>query len=174
MSKGEQILLRMNRVGDVIEKILNIFAVILLAVISIAVVILVLGREINIPVVWLDEISTFSVVWVVFIGLALGYRNGMFPRVDIICHIIPQNWNKYLGVFWDVVALAFLGLVLVSGYDYILHTFQSKTSSAQLKLPLYIVYLGPIIGYLCTLYFTICNILAQIVAIGKGKEHEAV
>lgn len=167
MSKSECVLQKMNRIGDVVESILNV-----LAVISVAVVILVLGREINIPVVWLDEISTYSVVWVVFIGLALGYRNDMFPRVDIICHLIPQKWNQYLGIFWDVVALVFLCLIMVSGKDYIVRTFQSGTTSAQLNMPLYIVYLGPIIGYLCTTYFTICNIFAQILKTKHGKELE--
>ena len=172
MSDKKGIIYQMNRLGDLMEKFRNAVAVVLLAIIAIAVVILVLGREINIPVVWLDEISTYSVIWVIFIGLALGYKNGMFPKVDIICNITPKSWKRYLDIFWDLVALVILALVLWSGKDYILQTYKSKTTSAQLRMPLYIVYMGPILGYLFTLYFTVCNILTNIFCRKEGKEGE--
>ena len=174
MPEKKGIVYQMNRVADMMEKFLNLCAILLLAVISIAVIILVLGREVNIPVVWLDEISTYSVVWVIFVGLALGYKHGMFPRVDIICNFTPKSWKPYYDVFWDVIALAFLLIVLWSGKDYIIQAFNSKTTSAQLRLPLYIVYMGPMIGYLFTLYFTICNIVTNLAGLKTRKEREEV
>lgn len=172
MPEKKGIVYRMNRIGDLMEKFLNLCAILLLAIVAISVVILVLGREVNIPVVWLDEISTYSVVWIIFIGLALGYKHNMFPRVDIICNLTPKSWKPYYDVFWDVVALAFLLIVVWSGKDYIIQAYNSKTTSAQLRLPLYVVYMGPIIGYLFTLYFTICNIVTNIAGMKKRKERE--
>ena len=159
----------MNRLGDAMERVLNFVAAVLLGVIAVAVVILVIGRETNIPVVWLDEISTYSVVWAIFFGLALGYKHGLFPKVDIICAILPRSWQKYLGIFWDLVGALLLLLILWSGKDYLAHTFQSGTTSAQLKVPLYLVYAGPMIGYVFTLYFTATNIVNQVVALRHGK-----
>lgn len=172
MSEKKGLLYRLNRIGDWLEKILNVLAAALLGVISIAVVILVVGRESNIPVVWLEEISAYSVVWAVFFGLALGYKNGLFPKVDIICTIIPKKYREYLPVFWDLVGLFMLGVILWSGKDYILYAYSSGTTSAQLRIPLYIVYLGPMIGYAFTLYFTVLNILNQIAALREKKRGE--
>ncbi|MCI8650567.1 MAG: TRAP transporter small permease [Anaerotruncus sp.] len=173
MAEKKGIVYGMNRLGDQMEKVLNVVAAIMLGIIAIAVIILVLGREINIPVVWLDEISTYAVIWAIFFGLALGYKNGLFPKVDIICAVLPKSVHKYLGIFWDLVGAVMLTMILWSGKDYILHTYSSGTTSAQLKVPLYLVYSGPMIGYLFTLYFTIVNIVNQIAALGKKGEKEA-
>lgn len=172
MEEKKGIVCRLNWFGDVLEKIFNFFVVIFLIGVALAVSVLVLGREINIPVVWLDELSTYAVVWLVFFGMALGYKKGQFPRVDVICVVIPKRFHPYMEIFWDVIGAVILSLILWSGKDYILHAYNSGTTSAQLRIPLYIVYCGPVIGYLFTLYFTIVNIVNKIAAICEKKGAE--
>lgn len=172
MEKKNGIVYRLNWFGDVLEKIFNFCVIIFLIGVAVAVSILVLGREVNIPVVWLDELSTYAVVWLVFFGMALGYKKGQFPKVDVICVVLPKSFRPYIEIFWDVVGAVILTLILWSAKDYIIHTYKSGTTSAQLRLPLYLVYCGPIIGYLFTLYFTIVNIVNKVAAICEKKGAE--
>ena len=63
MEENKGIIYRLNWFSDVLEKIFNFCVVIFLIGVALAVSTLVLGREVNIPVVWLDELSTYAVVW---------------------------------------------------------------------------------------------------------------
>lgn len=157
-----------NGLAGILEKCINFCACILLAVVSLAVVIQVLGRQYNIPVVWLGELSTFAVIWTIFFGLAIGYRHGLFAQVDIICHVTPASWRKYLSILWDIVGLAIMTWILWSCRDYLAHVARRKMLSAELRIPLFYVYLGPVLGYLFTSYFTLANIVNKTAAIVRG------
>lgn len=175
MSEKKGVLRILHLISALLEKFINFWACVLLVVISLAVIVQVLGRTTNIPVVWLGELSTYCTIWVVFMGLAIGYKHGLFAQVDIICHIVSKSWKKYLEILWGVVALIIMGLILWSSRDYIAHVARAKTASPELRLPLYLVYLGPIIGYIFTCWFTLVNIADQIAAIitGTSAPHDS-
>lgn len=160
----------LNVIAAVLEKIINFFACILLSVVAVAVVVQVLGRNFNIPVVWLGELSTFAVIWAIFLGLAIGYRNGLFAQVDIICHVTPAGWRKYLVIVWDIISLVLITWILWSSRDYIAHVMRRKMLSPELRFPLWAVYMGPILGYVFTAYFVLVNILNNARALIRGEE----
>jgi TRAP-type C4-dicarboxylate transport system permease small subunit len=170
MDTRMKVLTVLNRIGDGIEKCINFFASIFLAIIALSVIIQVLCRHINIPVVWLGELSVFAVIWTVFWGLAAGYRHGMLAQVDLICHLIPKRAHKALSILWDLVCLAFMLIILVSSRNYILHIWNRKMFSPELRWPLYLVYLGPVLGYIFTAYFTVVNILTALMLPGNTGE----
>lgn len=159
----------LHGIGDALEKVINFAASVLLVVITIAVVVQVFGRSFNIPVVWLGELSTYSTIWAVFLGLAIGYKHGLFAQVDIICHVAPKSWTKYLSIFWEIAALVIMGIILWSSRDYIAHVMKSRTLSSELRVPLYYVYMGPITGYIFTSYYCIVNLVDKLYALIDGK-----
>lgn len=170
MSEQKGVIRFLNAVAAILEKFINLCACILLAVVSVAVVVQVLGRNFNIPVVWLGELSTFAVIWAIFLGLAIGYRHGLFAQVDIICHVTPASWRKYLVILWDIIALALITWIVWSSRDYIAHVARRKMLSPELRFPLWAVYMGPILGYLFTAYFTLVNIVNNTAALIRGEE----
>jgi TRAP-type C4-dicarboxylate transport system permease small subunit len=170
MDKKIKVLAVLNKIGDGIEKCINFFACIFLVIIALSVIIQVLCRHFHIPVVWLGELSVFAVIWTVFLGLAAGYRHGMLAQVDIICQLIPKRAHKALSVLWDLVCLALMLIILVSSRSYIFHIWNRKLFSPELRWPLYLVYLGPVLGYLFTGYFMAVNILTALMLPGKPGE----
>jgi TRAP-type C4-dicarboxylate transport system permease small subunit len=172
MNKKMKTLVLLNRIGDGIEKCINFFACVFLVIIALAVIIQVLCRQINIPVVWLGELSVFGVIWTVFFGLAAGYRHGMLARVDLICHILPPRSHKALSVIWDLACLVLMLIILVSSREYILHIWNRKMFSPELRWPLYLVYLGPVLGYIFTSYFVVVNILTSLMTAGETGKTE--
>lgn len=169
MAEQNLFLRLINGLAGILEKCINVCACILLSVVAIAVVVQVLGRQYNIPVVWLGELSTFSVIWAIFFGLAIGYRHGLFAQVDIICHVTPGSWRKYLSILWDLIGLAIMTWILWSSRDYIAHVAKRKMLSPELRIPLFYVYLGPVLGYIFTSYFTLVNVINKTVAIVRGQ-----
>jgi TRAP-type C4-dicarboxylate transport system permease small subunit len=164
MAEGNKFLSTLNRGADIIEKVINFFICVFIGLIAMAVVVGVFGRMGNIPVVWLGELSTYSTIWAAFFGLATGYRNGLFARVDIITHIIP-SYLRHLEIVWDILSVIIMGIIVWSCRDYIAYVARSGTESPELNLPLYLVYMGPVLGYIFTSIFcleNVCNKLAQL------------
>jgi TRAP-type C4-dicarboxylate transport system permease small subunit len=110
----------------------------------------------------------YAVIWTVFFGLAVGYRHGMLAQVDLICHVIPKRFKKTLGITWDIVGLVLMLIILVSSRDYIAHMWRRNILSSELRWPLYLVYLGPVVGYIFTGYFTLVNILTKLMGNSTG------
>ena len=162
MKEQNSIVKELNQIAAVFEKILNIFIGIFGGVLGLSVFIGVLGRNINIPVVWLDEVSTYCCIWATFFGFAVASRHGMLSNVDAFIHGFSERAKAYMSIFWIIFGCFFMGIVLWSGKDYIAYAYNAGTLSAQLRIPLFYVYLGPMIGYLFAIYFGIVNIVNKI------------
>jgi TRAP-type C4-dicarboxylate transport system permease small subunit len=152
----------LDNIASKFEKVIEVIVSILLTLIALAVFVGVIGRNINIPVVWLGELSTYSTIWVTFFGFALAYKYDMFANVDLISGKLSERNKKIIQILWNVFAIAFMTLLLWSGKDYIAHVAKSGTVSSELRIPLSIVYMGPFIGYIFTTYFGIVKLIKQI------------
>lgn len=162
MNNQKNLVEKLDRFASKLEKPLEICVSIFLAVISIAIFILVFGRNVNIPVVWLGELSTYCAIWTTFFGFALAYRYDMFANIDIITRFVSPERKKVLELVWNVFAILFMVIVAWSSKDFILHVFKSGTKSPEMRAPLYIIYLGPIISYLITTFFGVVKLLKQL------------
>ena len=162
MKEQNSIVKELNQIAAVFEKILNIFIGIFVGVLGLSVFIGVLGRNINIPVVWLDEVSTYCCIWATFFGFAVASRHGMLSNEDAFIHGFSERAKAYMSIFWIIFGCFFMGIILWSGKDYIAYAYNAGTLSAQLRIPLFYVYLGPMIGYLFAIYFGIVNIVNKI------------
>lgn len=86
----------------------------------------------------------------------------MLSNVDAFIHGFSERAKAYMSIFWIIFGCFFMGIVLWSGKDYIAYAYNAGTLSAQLRIPLVYVYLGPMIGYLFAIYFGIVNIVNKI------------
>ena len=168
MKEHKGILGGLHTAADLLEKFINFCCCVFISGIALSVVTQVIFREINIPIVWLGELGVYCLIWAVFFGLAIGYRNGLFAQVDIICHLVPKSWIKYLELLWDVIGLVIMGIILWSSREYIAHVARSGTLSPELSLPLWAVYLGPVFGYIFTSFFTFVNICERVARLKAG------
>ena len=155
--------LRLEELSNTIEKIIEFLTVILLAILSFTVIFGVLTRNINIPIVWLGELGTFCCIWVTFLGMALAYRKKLFANVDLITHVLNERMKTYLAILWDVIGFVFLTLVLISSKSFIVYLFESGHKSGELRLSFWIVYIGPILGYIATAYYVLVSMIEQII-----------
>ena len=162
MKEQKGIIKSLNQIAAVFEKILNIFIGIFVGILGLSVFIGVMGRNINIPVVCLDEVSTYCCIWATFFGFAVASRHGMLSNVDAFIHGFSEKVKGCMSIFWIIFGCLFMGVVLWSGKDYIAYAYNAGTLSAQLRIPLFYVYLGPMIGYAFAIYFGIVNIVNKI------------
>jgi TRAP-type C4-dicarboxylate transport system permease small subunit len=70
------------------------------------------------PAEWSEILIRLSLIWMVFLGIPVAFRQGAMVSVDVVYRTVPSNFKR--GLDW-VVALAALALVLVIlwwGWDY--------------------------------------------------------
>lgn len=157
------------KVSNGLEKVIEFFTCIFLVVVAVTVAAGVVGRNMNIPVVWLGELGTYSCMWATFFGMSLGYKHGLFANVDFLTQRCSPFIKELFKIFWQIFAMVFLGVVLWSSRDYISFVMKAGTMSPEMRIPLYLVYLGPILGYIFTLIFAFEITLNSIVAMISRK-----
>lgn len=158
----KKLVLVMEKIADVAERIINVLITVMLTVLFLTVVLSVLTRNINQPVVWLGELGTFSCVWAIFLGMALAYRKDMFPNVDLLNLLLPERIRQYLPLLYDVLIQFFLITILVSSRIFLRHLFTSGQISPELRILMFYAYLGPVIGYVFTAFFSLTGMFTRI------------
>lgn len=64
-----------------------------------------------------DQIARIGMVWMAFLGFALGVRDRMNIRIEVIQHFLPEKARRVAGVFLDGVMLLVALALLVNGWQ---------------------------------------------------------
>jgi TRAP-type C4-dicarboxylate transport system permease small subunit len=128
-----------------IDVSLNILVIALLALLLIIVTTQILARYIfNHPLSWSEELARYIFIWIVFLGVAIAFRNNRHLRMELLSLIIPNVFRRIIAilVFW--ITNAFLVLLLIESKFIISITFSQ--SSPTLNLPMGFIYLSFVVS----------------------------
>lgn len=136
----------LRRVNDAVSVIFVSVAVVLLLVIVGVVFANVFARDLlSSAIHWSGEVSVFALLWMTFLGAAVGYRRKMFPAFTALVAWLPDRvarWIRLLVVAANVVAA---GLLVVVGLRFAQASWAQQ--SPVLGVSLGMVYLAiPISG----------------------------
>jgi C4-dicarboxylate transporter, DctQ subunit len=98
---------------------------------------------------WIEELTTYITLWIVFVGAALCVKKTEHVNVDIIFHLLPKRFGRILMGILSIISGVFIGYFGYASYALVASvktTYQVSTSMDW--LPMYVVYLSAIIGSL--------------------------
>jgi TRAP-type transport system small permease protein len=96
---------------------------------------------------WVEELTRYMMIWLAYLGAGLALRAGTHVAVEVVQDAAP---DRIVTVMRGVIAaLVLVFLAAVAWYGFAYAQFAMRQSSAVLRLPLGLVYLGVPIG--CTL-----------------------
>lgn len=87
----------------------------------------------NRPLSATEEISRYSFLWMVLLGLSFATRYDRHIRVTIIADRFPPAFRKCVDVFINTLALAVFCWIFYIGVQYVLYTAPTKTPSLQIS-----------------------------------------
>ena len=87
----------------------------LLVVITTLVFASAIARTIHHPINWAQDVSLLAFGWLTFIGADVVIRRGDLIRIDMIVNKFPKILQKLLMMVFDVLMLAFLGILVIYG-----------------------------------------------------------
>ena len=91
---------------------------------------------------WAQELCIIMFVWMAKFGAAYGVRTGIHVGVDVLINQLSDK-NRFKFIVFGLLAGAlFTGVVAILGMNFVWHMSQTDQTSADLELPMWIVYLA--------------------------------
>lgn len=92
------------------------------------------------PLFWVDEISTYVLVWGSILGWSIAQRDGRHIRVTLLYDKLPVNVQRWVSVFSRTVSLLFCLFLAYLGFLLEVKYFESHQVSLNAQIPLWIAY----------------------------------
>lgn len=70
------------------------------------------------PAEWTEVLIRFSLIWMVFLGIPMAFRQGAMISVDALYHAVPARAQRALNMVVALAALALMLIILWWGGDY--------------------------------------------------------
>lgn len=96
---------------------------------------------IRLNLTWAQELCIFMFVWMAKFGAAYGVRTGIHVGVDVIIRKLEGRPKRALILFGLLAGALFTGIVASLGANFVWHMSQTDQVSADLEVPMWIVYL---------------------------------
>ena len=96
---------------------------------------------VRMDVSWAQELCIFMFVWMAKFGAAYGVRTGIHVGVDVIIRKLNGKPQRALVLFGLLAGALFTGTVATLGANFVWHMAHTDQTSADLEMPMWIVYL---------------------------------
>ena len=95
-------------------------AMVLLAGLTVLVFAAALMRTIGYPLNWAQDAALIMFAWLSFIGGDIALHSTGLIGIDLIVRHFPKAVQKGIDIVFKVVMLAFLAVLVVNGYNYVM------------------------------------------------------
>ena len=103
---------------------------------------------------WAQELCIYMFVWMAKFGAAYGVRVGIHVGVDVLINKLNTPWRNKFIIFGLLAGALFTGVVGTLGAEFVWKIAHTDTVSADLEIPMWIVYLAvPLGSYLMSFRF---------------------
>ena len=72
----------------------------------------------EIPAEWTEVLIRFSLIWMVFMGIPMAFRQGAMVSVDVLYRWSPPSLKRVLDFVVSAAALALIAVIIWWGWDY--------------------------------------------------------
>lgn len=70
------------------------------------------------PAEWTEVLIRFSLIWMVFLGIAPAFRQGAMVSVDVAYRLSGPTGRRILNAIAALAALTLIGIIIWWGWDY--------------------------------------------------------
>ncbi len=110
------------------------------------------------PAEWSEVLIRFSLIWMVFLGIPMAFRQGAMISVDALYRAVPTHIKRVLDLIVALAALVLMTIILWWGYDYAVRG--SVQSMAGLEtLSMFWAYIALPVGAVFSIIAIVANYL---------------
>ena len=113
----------------------------------VAIIVQIVSRWLESPVPWTEEMTRFSFIWMVYLGVGIGFRHAESARVTLFFAAFPKWVRRMLPLVYSGVSAGFFTLILLAGVELVRQQIVMTEMGAALSIPMWIVGLSvPVAG----------------------------
>ena len=129
----------MLKIRNIMTKFLDYLTYILLLQFTIVIFLqVVLRYAFNITFFWSDELTRYSLVWLVFLGSAVLVAEKDHIRIGFLVDLLPFKLKKTVELLVAILCMVFISAISILSYDYLISNM--TVLSISLKLPMGLIY----------------------------------
>ena len=118
-----------------LTKVIEAIVALLLVMITIFTFVQVIRRYIFGTVwPWIDEIATFSMIWMTYLGAILCLRHSDHTRIDAFINIFPHKIKKWIEVFDLLICFVFMLILAYHSLELLASTGRFLSGAARLPM----------------------------------------
>lgn len=103
------------------------------------------------PIVWVEEVARYFMVWGIFIGLGIVTRNNAQISINILTDYAPEKIRTLLNYTIQILLIVTYISLLIISILFIKDAIKTNQLTPMTRIPFYYVYLALPIGFaLCT------------------------
>jgi tripartite ATP-independent transporter DctM subunit len=123
-----------TRLGSRLMKPLEAVAALLLSIIIVLLLLGVTSRYVfSLPVVWIDEVASFSFLWLAMLGSAIAIDRNEHLRLTLFLGLIPPRMRGFVQTFALLAVATFLIVMLPPAVEYVME--ESFVRTPALDIP---------------------------------------
>jgi C4-dicarboxylate transporter, DctQ subunit len=123
----------------VVNTVFDAIASLSTALIFVIVIIQVLGRVLGHPAPWTEEGTRFVFIWMIFLGLAIGFRKGESARVTQFIRWAPQAVRRMSKWIYLATSAGFFLFMFITGIQLTGQQISLNELGSALMIPMWIV-----------------------------------
>lgn len=138
----------MKKLLNGLTRIENIIMIAAFSIMVICTFMQVLNRNFfKLPLPWLDEASTYSMIYMALIGTEAGLRDGSQISVTAVVDKLHGKTRSLVKIAAKIVLLVFSSSVLVSAVQMVGRQIETGQTSSAMQLPMWVPYLALVISF---------------------------
>lgn len=125
----------------------------------------------NAPTMWSDEIASYLLIAIVFLGLAQNLRQGSHIRIDVITNLVPTRTRLVLEVLAYAIGVVFSIMLVMGTWTRFDNFWLRHTSSdSPLMTPLWIPMVPVVLGAAVLSLAMVAGFIATLRSLLSGDE----
>ena len=125
----------------------------------------------GVNLLWAQEACIYLFVWMAKFGAAYGVRTGIHVGVDVLLNRLPPGRQRVMVLFGLMAGATFTAIIGSLGADFVWHIRLAGTTSPDLEMPMWIIYLAVPLGswLMC---FRFLQVAWTFLRTGELPEHD--
>jgi TRAP-type C4-dicarboxylate transport system permease small subunit len=124
---------------QIINKVTDIFAGLTSVGIFVVVIWQIIGRLIGHPAPWTEELTRFIFIWLIYLGIGIGFRKAESARVTVQFKYFPKFLRRASIWIYSVATIGFFLFMFVLGIELISQQISTNEKSSVLLLPMWLI-----------------------------------
>ncbi|QNB46345.1 TRAP transporter small permease subunit [Thermanaerosceptrum fracticalcis] len=120
---------------------------------------------------WSEELLRFVFEWVTFLAASIAVREKAHVSVSVVVEKLPKPIRRGVGVMGILLSIGFCLAITYYGLQLVKVQFETNQISTAMELPMWIPYLGLVVGSLMMAIRFIQNLFSVII---RNRQNSAM